>query len=142
METDWNLLREAMKAAIDSCEALEVAGYAEEHRERSVVINGQQVSIQEFLTSAWALPESVRYAVIRQRHDAGADAPYIPEAARILVAVAAACAEIIGAGKNPLGPMDCEQWPIGTEIISIPTLGWPSTSKRGRLAKAIFLRCP
>ncbi len=61
------------------------------------------MSVQEFLISAWTLPESVRYAVIRQRHDARADSPYVPEAARFLVAAATACAEIIGTGKNPPG---------------------------------------
>ncbi|WP_321888610.1 hypothetical protein [Paraburkholderia bannensis] len=56
-------------AAIDSCERLEQAGYAEEHRSRSVQIDGRQVSVQEFLISAWTLPENVRYEVIRTRHD-------------------------------------------------------------------------
>ncbi len=53
--------------------------------------------------SAWTLPERVRYAVIRQRRDARADSPYVPEAARILVAATTACTEIIGTGKNPPG---------------------------------------
>ncbi|WP_321855129.1 hypothetical protein [Paraburkholderia tropica] len=103
MKTDWHLIRNVLNAAIDSCEALESAGYAEEHRARTIIVNGRPVSVQEFLTSAWTLPENVRYAVIRQRHDAGLDSPYIPEAARILIAVAAACAEIVGAGNSPPG---------------------------------------
>jgi hypothetical protein len=103
METDWNLIRDVLSAAIDSCEKLELAGYVEDHRGRTVEVNGQQVSVQDFLVSAWTLPESVRYAVIRQRHDKGIDSPYVPEAARILVAVATACAEIVGAGKRPPG---------------------------------------
>lgn len=103
IETDWNLLRETLNTVIDSCEGLEIAGYAEEHRERTALVNGQPVSVQELLISAWTLPESVRYAVIRQRHDADADSPYVPEAARILVSAIAECVEIIGAGKNPPG---------------------------------------
>ena len=77
------------------------AGYAEQHRGRTVVVNGQQVSVHDFLVSAWTLPENARYAVIRQRHEKGIDNPYVPESARILMAVTAACAELIGAGKEP-----------------------------------------
>jgi HD-like signal output (HDOD) protein len=101
MKTDWKLVRELLNAAIDSCERLEQAGYAEEHRNRSVQIDGRQVSVQEFLISAWTLPENVRYEVIRARHDRNLDLPYVPETARILTAVAAACAELIGAGDMP-----------------------------------------
>ncbi|MCC8405831.1 hypothetical protein LJ655_28925 [Paraburkholderia sp. MMS20-SJTN17] len=101
MKTNWKLIREVLNAAIDSCERLEQAGYAEEHRGRSVQIGGRQVSVQEFLTSAWTLPENVRYEVIRSRHDRNLDLPYVPETARILTAVAAACAELLGAGDMP-----------------------------------------
>ncbi|CAN7736007.1 hypothetical protein LJR029_004977 [Caballeronia sp. LjRoot29] len=103
METDWQLVREVLNAAIDSCERLELSGYVEERRGRSVAVNGQPVSVQEFLVSAWTLPENTRYAVIRQRHEKGLDSPYVPESARIIMAVAAACAELVGAGKNPPG---------------------------------------
>ena len=103
METDWKLVRDVLNAAIDSCEALELAGYAEQYRGRTVAVNGQQVSVQDFLVSAWTLPENVRYAVIRQRHEEGLDSPYVPESARILIAVTAACAELVGAGKEPPG---------------------------------------
>lgn len=101
MRTDWRLIREILNAAIDSCERLEQAGYTEEHRSRTVQVNGQQVSVQDFLVSAWTLPENARYEVIRARHDEALDLPYVPEAARILTAVAAACAELIGAGETP-----------------------------------------
>jgi hypothetical protein len=103
METDWQLIRDVLNAAIDSCEALERAGYSEQHRERTVTINGRQVSVQDFLVSAWTLPENARYTVIRERHEKGIDSPYVPEAARILMAVSAACAELVGAGKEPPG---------------------------------------
>lgn len=101
MKTDWRLIREVLNAAIDSCERLEQPGYAEEHRSRSVQVNGQRVSVQDFLISAWTLPENARYEVIRARHDKGLDLPYVPEASRILTAVSAACAELIGAGDMP-----------------------------------------
>jgi hypothetical protein len=103
METNWTLVRDVLNAAIDSCEALERAGYIEQHRGRTVAVNGQPVSVQDFLVSAWTLPESARYAVIRQRHEKGIDSPYVPETARILTAVTAACVELIGAGKEPPG---------------------------------------
>jgi hypothetical protein len=103
METDWKLLREVLNTAIDSCEALDEFGYEENHRTRTVDVDGQQVSVYEFLVSAWTLPENVRYQVIRQRHVDGQDLRYVPETARIITAVASACAELIGGGKEPSG---------------------------------------
>ncbi|MDN7181439.1 hypothetical protein M0D69_26245 [Caballeronia sp. SEWSISQ10-4 2] len=101
MKTDWNLIREVLNAAIDTCEGLERAGYAEEHRSQTVQVNGQQVSVQDFMISAWTLPENARYEVIRARHEKNLDLPYVPESARILTAVAAACAELVGADDAP-----------------------------------------
>lgn len=101
MKTDWKLIREVLNAAIDSCEGLDRAGYAKEHRSLSVQVNGQQVSVQEFLVSAWTLPENARYEVIRARLDKDLDLAYVPETARILTAVAGACAELIGSGDMP-----------------------------------------
>lgn len=101
METNWNLIREALNAAIDSCEKLEQAGYAEHHRSITIDVGGQRANVRDFLVSAWTLAENARYEVIRERHDQGLDLPYVPETSRILVAVAAACAELVGAGKSP-----------------------------------------
>ena len=101
MTTDWKLIRETMNAAIDSCERLERAGYAERHRDLKVDVRGRPVSIYEFMVSAWTMPENARYEIVRQRHEKGIDVPYIPESARILTAVAAACAELVGAGETP-----------------------------------------
>lgn len=97
MKTDWKNVREAMNAAIDSCERLEQLGYTEQHRGRTVEVNGQAVSAYEFLISAWSMPENVKYHIIRQRHDDKVDLPYFPETARILTSAVAACAEAIGA---------------------------------------------
>jgi hypothetical protein len=105
MQTDWKLIRNAINTAIDSCEELERAGYNEGHRDRTVEINGQQVSLQDFLVSAWTLPENLRYAIIRQRHDDATDLPYVPETARIMTAVTAACAELVGAGTQSSSSM-------------------------------------
>ena len=63
-------------------------------------IKGVDYSAQEFLISAWTLAGSIRYQIIRERHEAGKDLPYVPEAARILVAMAQACAEVVGAADK------------------------------------------
>lgn len=97
MKTDWRQIREMMNTAIDSCEQIEAAGFSEEHRSATVEINGVDYSVQKFLISAWTLPENIRYQIIRERHDAGSDLPYVPELARILVAMAQASAELVGA---------------------------------------------
>jgi hypothetical protein len=97
MKTDWQQIREMMNTVIDSCEQIETAGYREEHRAATVAIKGVDYSVQEFLISAWTLPENIRYQIIRERHETGSDLPYVPEAARILVAMAQACAELVGA---------------------------------------------
>ena len=99
MPTDWNLIREMMAAVIDSCEQIEAAGYTERDRDLTVDISGQKVSVQEFMVSAWTLPENLRYRIIRDRHDTGVDLPYIPEVARVMVRMAEACSELVGAGE-------------------------------------------
>lgn len=98
MPTDWNLVRDLMAAVIDSCEQIEAAGYAEQDRHLAVDVSGQKVSVQDIMTSAWTLPENLRYQIIRERHDNGADLPYIPEVARVMVKMAEACSELVGAG--------------------------------------------
>jgi len=90
MKTDWQQIREMMDTVIDSCEQIETAGFNEEHRSATVEIKGVDYSVQEFLISAWTLPENIRYQIIRERHEAGNDLPYVPEAARILVSMAQA----------------------------------------------------
>ncbi|POA72570.1 MULTISPECIES: hypothetical protein [Pseudomonas] len=100
MKTDWQQIREMMNTVIDSCEQIETAGFNEEHRSATVKIEGVDYSVQEFLISAWSLPENIRYQIIRERHEAGNDLPYVPEAARILVSMAQACAELVGAADT------------------------------------------
>ncbi|MCZ7450230.1 hypothetical protein O8B93_21835 [Agrobacterium rhizogenes] len=100
MKTDWNLIREMMSVAIDACERIEVVGYAENDRDATIDVKGQQISVHDFLVSAWTLPENLRYQIIRERHDQATDLPYVPEAARVLVVMAQASAELIGAGDT------------------------------------------
>jgi hypothetical protein len=99
MKTDWNTIRGMMNAAIDACERIEASQYKEKDRDATVDVNGQLVSVQDLLVSAWTYPERLRYQIIRDRHDAKADVPYIPETARILLAMSQAAAELIDAGE-------------------------------------------
>ncbi|SRR5258706_5486507 len=96
MKTDWNLVRAMMQVAIDTCEQVETLGYREQDRGASVEVAGQRVSVFDILTSAWTAPENLRHQIIRERHDMGADLPYLPETARIVMNMAQACAELIG----------------------------------------------
>lgn len=97
MKTDWDVIRSMMATAIDACEAIEAMGYEEAHRDIAIDVGSHRVTVFEYMISAWTLPESLRYQIIRERHDAGADLPYVPEFARIIVAMAQASAELIGA---------------------------------------------
>jgi hypothetical protein len=99
MKSDWNTIRGNMNAAIDACERIEASDYNEEDRDATVDLNGRLVSVQDLLVSAWTYPEDLRYQIIRDRHDAKADLPYIPETARILLAMSQAAAELINAGE-------------------------------------------
>jgi hypothetical protein len=87
-----------MASAIDACERLEALGLTEGDREAVVTVEGRQVSVFDILTSAWTYPETLRHQIIRRRHEMAMDQPYVPEAARTLVNVAQACAELIGSG--------------------------------------------
>jgi hypothetical protein len=111
--TDWALVRQMMAAAIDFCEEVETAGYRETDRDATTVVNGQAVSVQDVLTSAWTYPEAMRYAIIRQRQVANDDLPYVPETARVLTAMAAACAELCEAKSGTgeaAGTAEMLQW--------------------------------
>ncbi|POO56218.1 hypothetical protein [Agrobacterium rosae] len=100
MKTDWNLVRDMLNAAIDTCERIEAAGYTESDRDADIDVNGQAVSVQDFLASAWTASENLRYKIICSRHENDVDLAYVPETARILVAMAQAAAETIGAGEK------------------------------------------
>ncbi|MND24323.1 hypothetical protein [Agrobacterium tumefaciens] len=99
MKTDWDVIRNMMNAALNACERIEASGYVETDRDATIDIGGQQVSVHDMLVSAWTYPESLRYQIIRERHEAGADLPYVPETARILLAMSQAAAELVNAGN-------------------------------------------
>jgi hypothetical protein len=69
-------------------------------RSLTVDVSGQEVSVHEFMVSAWTPPENRRYRISRDRHDKGIDLPHVPEAA--IIRMAEACSELIDAGEaNP-----------------------------------------
>lgn len=94
MATDWELIRRMMAAVIDACAAMEAAGLDEKHR--ALPLSGTPATIFDALVSGWTYPESLRARIIHARHAAGADQPYVPEAARMLIAMAGAAGELVG----------------------------------------------
>ena len=99
MKTDWDLVRAMMTSAIDACVHFEKLALSDADRAAVAAIQGQQVSVLDIPTSAWTYPESLRYQITRQRHQMGMDQAYVPEAARISVNTAQACAELVGSGE-------------------------------------------
>lgn len=99
MNTDWNLIRDMLNAAVDACERIEATGFTPADRAATLDVHGQPVSVQDFLVSAWTLPENIRHQIIRDRHEAQVDQSYVPETARILTAMAEAAAELIGGAE-------------------------------------------
>ncbi|OLS60441.1 hypothetical protein [Pseudomonas putida] len=45
MKTDWNLIREMMNTAIDSCEQIEAAGFDESLRSATINISGVECTV-------------------------------------------------------------------------------------------------
>ena len=134
MKTDWNLIREMMGAAIDACERIESTGYIENDRDATIDVGGQQVSVHDFLVSAWTLPENLRYQIIRERHEEAADLAYVPETARVLIATAQASAELIGAGETSPAEGNIQkmiQW-FGTHAA--PGIEQAIADRRGAIA--------
>lgn len=89
-----------MNVAITACETIEKTGYAEFDRSTTINIEGQHVSIHDMLVSAWTYPENIRYQIIRERHEADVNLTYVPETARILLAMAQAAAELVNADET------------------------------------------
>ena len=109
MKTDWNSIRGMLNAAIDACERIEALQYAEADREATTDIGGQEVSVHDFLVSAWTYPEKLRYQIIRERHDTAVDLPYVPETSRILLAMSQAAIELVNAGEVTPAKEDIQQ---------------------------------
>lgn len=121
-KTDWTLIRAMMETAIGACEKIEAMGYTERDRETLLDVAGHPVSVHDFMTSAWTLPESMRYQIIRDRHDAGTDLPYVPEYARILLAMAQASAELIGGKDSPTSEAAVQQMLDWYRLHALPHL--------------------
>lgn len=109
MKTDWDSIRAMLNAAVDACERIEALRYAEADREATIDIGGQEVSVHDFLVSAWTYPEKLRYQIIRERHDTGDDLPYVPATARILLAMSQASIELVNAGEVTPAKYDIQQ---------------------------------
>lgn len=99
MTTNWDMIRGMLNAAIDACERIEVLQDAGVDQGASIYIGGQQVSVHDFLVSAYAYPEKLRYQIIYERHASGTGLPYVPETSRILLAMSQAAVELVSAGK-------------------------------------------
>jgi HD-like signal output (HDOD) protein len=129
MSTDWALLREMMNTALDTCEAIEAAGFAEDDRDAAIDVDGTAVTVSDFLTSAWTYPENLRYQIIRDRHAQGVDRAYVPETARIINAMAQAATELIGSAEGQ---------PASEEIRKM--LAWYRTHSTPGIERAIAAR--
>ena len=93
-QTDWDLIRELLTAAVDACEAYERLNLTED--DRQLITGTDGVTVNDILISAWTFPENLQYAVIRARHDTQRDVPYRQDAARVLREVGSLCAELVG----------------------------------------------
>ncbi len=107
MPTDWDLVRALMASAIDACEAFEALDIQDHERDATAEVGAHRVSVSDALTSAWVLPERLRCQIVHARHKARADAPHVPDAARVLVHMAQACAELIGAKNAAPAAEEC-----------------------------------
>ena len=97
MKTDWDLIRSLMNTIIDACEHAENLQVTDEERAASAEVNGQRVTVQDFLRSAWTYPENAKDKVIIARAQAGNAKPYTSELSRALCESAKVCAELVGA---------------------------------------------
>ena len=60
-------------------------------------INERDVSHFDLVTSAWVMPENLRYQIIRERHDRDDNLAYTRETSRVIVAMAQAAGELVEA---------------------------------------------
>lgn len=122
MKTDWNLIRSMMETAIGACEQMESMGYNESHRHLSIETSQGPVTVFDLMVSSFTYPESVRYQIIRERHDAGADQPYVHEFSRLLVAMAQASAELVGGKDSAPASASLEQMLAWYKDLALPNL--------------------
>jgi len=122
MKTDWNLIRSMMETAISACEQMEAMGYNESHRHLSIETSQGPVTVFDLMVSSFTYPESIRYQIIRERHDAGADQPYVHEFSRLLVAMAQASAELVGGKDAEPASASLEQMLAWYRDLALPNL--------------------
>jgi hypothetical protein len=122
MRTDWDLVRTMMNAAIDACEQMEKLGIGEADRDARADVAGRTVSVFDTLVSSWTYPERVRYQIIRERHEKGADLPHVPDAARLLVSMAQACGELVGARDSAPADAACRAMARWYGDHALPTI--------------------
>lgn len=95
--TNWDLIRDLMNTAIDTCEAIEQLQISEQDRSKGFEKEEiESAKLWDFLQSSWIAPENLSYSVIRARHQLGQDAPYINELSRILIQVGRLSSELVG----------------------------------------------
>ncbi|BBL25034.1 MULTISPECIES: hypothetical protein [Comamonas] len=122
MKTDWHLIRSMMETAIGACEQMEAMGYNESHRHLSIETSQGPVTVFDLMVSSFTYPESIRYQIIRERHDAGADQPYVHEFSRLLVAMAQASAELVGGKDAAPASASLEQMLAWYKDLALPNL--------------------
>jgi len=106
MTTDWDLIRDTLYAAIDACEQLEALAIqdseAGDHRARSGDYE-TGVSVGDFLHRFYNYPEDAASEILELRGKLNVeDGATRREFGRALIAVARACAEIIGISPEDL----------------------------------------
>lgn len=120
MGTDWKLIRELMNSAIDSCELIEKLDVSGSERSATNKVGEQEVTVWEYLQSAWIYPENSSYMITRARHSLGENKPFTSELARTLQGTALFCSELIGATNLDTPVKDIN--PHSTKEKSIRTL--------------------
>ena len=106
MTTDWDLIRDTLHATIDACEQLEALDVKDcesgDHRARSGDYE-TGVSVGDFFHRFYTYPEDAACEVLRLRGKLDVeDRATRREFGRALIAVARACAEIIGVSPEDL----------------------------------------
>ena len=94
--TDWKLIKNLVNATIDACEAAENLGIQGEDKSREIEVNGQQVTIWDFLQSYWTYPENLKDSIAIARHKIGEDRKFTSEIPRSLQKVGMLISELHG----------------------------------------------
>ena len=96
MSTDWNLIRKLLNAAIDACEETDRLKIDADEKSLTTKVGSQDVSVWDFLQSAWIYPENLRDSIIRLRNKIGEDRKFTNEIQRTLQNVSILASELSG----------------------------------------------